>query len=144
MSGDHFGRIAARIQKFKSELHMPEEVKPDPKQAPTQDAQLAAEEMTSGHEPTPAVDFDADYEASKQFIVSDVDRTGAGAEAAEAATAPQFEVHEPEETKVEAKPTGNPDDYRSMARDVSSTTEAGANVSDDLVQKALEKGQPGH
>jgi len=45
---------------------------------------------------------------------------------------------------VEDKPTGNPDDYRSMARDVSSTTEAGANVSDDLVQKALEKGQPGH
>lgn len=122
---------------------MPEEVKPDPKQALTQDAQLAAEEMISGHEPVPAVDFDADYEASKQFSVSDVDRSGAGAEAAKAATAPKFEVHEPEATKVEAKPTGNPDDYRDMASDIISTTVADGNVGDDLIQKALKKGQPG-
>ena len=122
---------------------MPEELKPDPKQAPTQDAQLAAEEMLSGKEELPAVDLDADYEASKQLSISDVDRSAAGAEAAAAATAPQFEVHKPEETKVEAVPTGNPDDYRQMAKDVSHSTKAATGVSDDLVQKALEKGQPG-
>lgn len=122
---------------------MPEEVKPDPKQAPTQDAQLAAESMAAGEEETQTVDFDADYEASKEFSVSEVDRTGAGAEEAEAATAPQFKVPEPEETKPQAEPTGNPDDYRDMANDASSKTEDVANVSDDLVEKALEKGQPG-
>ena len=126
---------------------MPEEVKPDPTQAPTQDAQLAAESMLSGQEETQAVDFDADYEASKEFSVSDVDRTGEGAAAAEAATAPQFEVHQPEETKIEAKPTGNPDDYREMAEDVAedvgAASEGVANVSDDLVKKALDMGKPG-
>jgi hypothetical protein len=122
---------------------MPEEVKPDPKQAPTQDAQLAAEEMNSGKEEVPTVDLEGDYEASKQFSVSDVDRTSSGAKAAEAATAPELKVSEPEETKVEAAATGNPNDYREMASNVGSTTEAGTNVSDDLVQKALEKGQPG-
>ncbi len=123
---------------------MPEELKPDPKQAPTQDAELAAEQMLSGKEQMPTLDLDADYEASKQFSVSDIDRTGAGAEAAEAATAPKFEVSEPEKTKVEAQPTSNPDDYRQMARDIGSTSKGAANVSDDLIQKALEKGQPGH
>ena len=122
---------------------MPDEVKPDAKQAPTQDAQLAAENMTSGAEKTPTVDFNADYEAAQQFSVSEVDRSGAGAEAAEAATAPDFKVPEPEETKVAAQPTGNPDDFLAMAKDFSSTTEGVSNVSDDLMKKALEKGQPG-
>lgn len=97
---------------------MPDEVKPDPKQAPTQDAQLAAENMTSGQEKAPTVDVEGDYEASKQFSVSDIDRTGEGAKAAEAATAPDLQVAKPEETKTEAKPTGNPDDYKEMAKDV--------------------------
>lgn len=122
---------------------MPDEVKPDATQAPTQDAQLAAESMAAGTEQAPTVDFDADYEASKQFSVSEIDRTEAGAEAAEAATAPQFEVPEPEETKTEAEATGNPSDYMEMASDASSTTEVVSSVSDDLLQQALEKGKPG-
>lgn len=97
---------------------MPEEVKPDPKQATTQDAQLAAERMASGEEQTPSVDTEGDYEASKEFSVSDVDKSGAGKEAAEAATAPKFEVSQPEETATVAASTGNPDDYREMAKDV--------------------------
>lgn len=123
---------------------MTDEVKPDPKQAPTQDAQLAAENMTGGQEQAPTVDFDADYAAAKQMSVSDVDRTGEGAQAAEAATASRFEVHEPEETKTSAQPTGDPDNYLGMAEDVSSTTEGVSNVSDDLIEKALDMGQPGH
>jgi len=72
---------------------MPDEVKPDdPKQAPTQDAQLAAEDIVSGKEKAPAVDVAGDYEASKQYSVSEIDRSGAGAEAAEKVTAPDFNV----------------------------------------------------
>lgn len=59
---------------------MPDEVKPDPKQATTQDAQLAAEEIASSEEKALNVDVDADYEASKQFSVSDVDRKEAAKE----------------------------------------------------------------
>lgn len=123
---------------------MPDEVKPDAKQAPTQDAQLAAESMASGEEKTPEVDSNADYEAAQKYSVSEVDRSGAGAEAAEAATESDFKVPEREETKVAAQSTGNPDDYLAMAKDASSTTEDASNVSDDLMDKALEKGEAGH
>ena len=54
---------------------MPDEVKPDPKQAPTQDAQLAAEEMVSGEEKATEVDLEGDYEASKQYSASEIDRS---------------------------------------------------------------------
>lgn len=121
---------------------MPDEVKPDVKQAPTHDAQLAAENMTTGEEKAPMVDVEGDYEASKQFSVSDVDRTAQGAEAAQAATAPKFNVSKPEETNTEAKPTGNPDDYREMAKDITSETQT-VEDTEDLVKKALEKGKPG-
>ncbi len=97
---------------------MPEEIKPNANQAPTQDAQLAAENMNSGQEAVPAVDFDADYEAAQQFSISDVDRTGEGAKAAQKATAPEHQLSQPEETRTEAQPTGDPADYMDMAKDV--------------------------
>lgn len=123
---------------------MPDEVKPNQNQAPTQDAQLAAENIASGQEQAPTVDMEADYAAAQQMSVSDIDRTGGGAQAAEAATSSQFKVSEPEETqKTVAQSTGNPDDYLKMAEDADSTTESGANVSDDLIDKALDMGKPG-
>lgn len=123
---------------------MTDEVNPNPNQATTQEAQLAAENMASGVEEKPAVDFDADYAAAQEFSVSDVDRTGEGAAVAEAATAPQFQVSQPEETKMVAEPTGDPSDYLDMAKDVGSQTEAGTgNVSDDLIKKAEDMGKPG-
>jgi len=67
---------------------MPDEVKPDPNQAQTQDAELVAESVAAGEE-KPRYRCRG-YEAAQQFSVSEVDRAGAGAEAAEA-TAPQFE-----------------------------------------------------
>lgn len=121
---------------------MSDQIKPDANQAPTQDAQLAAESMAEGKEKMQTVDFDADYTAAQQFSVSDVDRTDEGEKAAEAATAPQFQVSNSEETKLETKETGEPSDYMDMAKDVAGTESVG-NVSDDLMQKALEKGQPG-
>ena len=97
---------------------MPEEIKPNANQAPTQDAQLAAESIASGQEKAQAVDFDADYAAAQQMSVSDIDRTGEGAKAAQSATAPEHQVSKPEETRTEAQPTGNPADYMDMAEDV--------------------------
>ncbi len=121
---------------------MPDEVKPNLNEAPTHDAQLAAESIASGEEKAPTVDFDADYAAAQQFSVSEVDRTGEGTAAAEAATAPKYKTSKPQETKTQTQSTGNPDDFVELAKEVgNSATEGITNVSDDLVQKALEKGQ---
>lgn len=97
---------------------MPDEIKPNANQAPTQDAQLAAEQIAAGQEKAPTVDLEGDYEAAQQYSVSDVDRTSEGAKAAQEATAPDLKMSKPEETKTEAKPTGDPADYMDMAKDV--------------------------
>ncbi len=122
---------------------MTDEIKPDSKQALTQDGQLAAESMIEGKEQTPAIDVDADYAAAQQFSVSDIDRTSEGAQAAKEATANQFETTTQAETNSsEAVSTGDPIDYMAMAKDVGSGAGAAGNVDDDLIQKAFEKGQP--
>ena len=121
---------------------MPDEVKPNVNEAPTHDAQLAAESIASGEEKAPNVDFDADYAKAQQFSVSEIDRTGEGATAAEAATAPKYQTSKPAETTTQAQSTGNPDDFLELAKEVgNSNTEGVTNVSDDLVQQALEKGE---
>lgn len=97
---------------------MPEELKPNPNQAVGQEAELAAQSMVEGKEKMPEVDVDADYEASKEYSVSNVDKTGSGAEAAAAATAPEHELSEVKEREVISEPTANPDDYREMAKEV--------------------------
>lgn len=97
---------------------MPDEIKPNANQAPTQDAQLAAEQIAAGEEKAPTVDVEGDYEAAQQYSVSDIDRTGEGQKAAEAATAPDRKIPEAQETKTESKATGNPSDYMDMAKDV--------------------------
>lgn len=97
---------------------MPEELKPNPNQAVGQEAELAAQSMVEGKEKMPEVDVDADYEASKEYSVSNVDKTGLGAEAAAAATAPEHELSEVKEREVISEPTANPDDYREMAKEV--------------------------
>ncbi|MBW4685916.1 MAG: hypothetical protein KME40_12650 [Komarekiella atlantica HA4396-MV6] len=121
---------------------MPDEVKPNVNEAPTHDAQLAADNIASGEEKAPTVDFDADYAAAQQFSVSEIDRTGEGSAAAQEATAPKQNVPKTEEVKTQAQPTGNPKDYADLAKEVGdSQTEGITNVSDDLVKKALEKGE---
>jgi len=122
---------------------MTDSIRPNPNQAKTQDAQLAAESMTEGKEKMPSVDVDADYAAAQQFSVSDIDRTSEGAEAAEKATANDFATTTQSDTKTETMSTGDPSDYMAMAKDVGAPTGEAGNVDDDLMQKALEKGQPG-
>jgi hypothetical protein len=55
---------------------MTEELKVDPKQtADVQEAELAAQNMVDGAEQMPQVDVEQDYEASKEFSTSDVDKS---------------------------------------------------------------------
>ncbi|AFY40910.1 hypothetical protein [Nostoc sp. PCC 7107] len=122
---------------------MADTIKPNPSEATTHDAQLAAENMASGEEKLQKVDFDADYAAAQQFSVSEIDRTPEGAAAAETATAPKFEVPKAEDKTTEAQSTGNPDDYLELAKEVGGSRNEGvSNVSDDLVKQAIEKGRP--
>lgn len=108
------------------------------------DAQQVSEEIAEGSLPTPKVDVSADYEASKEFSVSDIDRTGAGEKAAEAASAHAFEVHEAESTPAKAEPTGDPSDFLNMAKSIGHGSGTAGKVDDDLIHKAIEKGQPSH
>ncbi|PPS45339.1 hypothetical protein [Chroococcidiopsis sp. TS-821] len=123
---------------------MADEVKPNPNEAVTQEAQLAAENMAAGKEKASNIDFEADYAAAQQMSVSDIDRTEAGAKAAEEATAPQFTVSQQQETKTEAPATGNPDDYKQMAQESVAANEPVSEVSDDLLKKALDMGKAGN
>lgn len=107
------------------------------------DAQQINESAEAGEQKLPTVNVSADYEASKEFSVSDIDRTGAGAEAAAAATAPKFPIPAP--TDNIAKPadkSANPADFRSMAQDLNPAGTPGE-VTDDLIQKAIDLGTPG-
>jgi hypothetical protein len=84
----------------------------------TYDAQMLAEEIAEGKQETPKVNVEADYEASKQYSQSEIDQTPAGTQAAEKATAPKFDIPEASEQKQEPQPTGDPADFREMAKEV--------------------------
>ncbi len=78
-----------------------------------EDAQRQAEAATEDRNNVRVpVDVSADYEASKNYSVSEVDKSGGGAEAA------TRNIPGAEKTKPEFESTGEPDDYRSMAKDV--------------------------
>ncbi len=111
-------------------------------ESPTYDAQQMTEAIAVGDEKAPKVDVSSDYEASKEFSVSEIDRTGAGAEAAAAVTTPQFALSAPEEVEFTAPPTGEPSDFMDMAKSVSPIAGDATPINDDLLQKALELGQP--
>lgn len=72
--------------------------------------QVEEAEKDQDNEPKVSVNVSADYEASKKYSVSEVDK--AGGDPASTAQGPSTE------TQLEAKATGNPEDYRSMAKDV--------------------------
>lgn len=108
----------------------------------TYDAQQLAEGVAAGDQKLPQVDVAADYEASKEFSVSDIDRSAAGEKAAAVATAPQFKIPEPQSTELKTESSGDPDKFRSMAQEIRPEPGETGSVSDELLQKALEKGQP--
>ncbi|MDF0556769.1 hypothetical protein [Kamptonema sp. UHCC 0994] len=109
----------------------------------TFDAQQIAEDVASGEKKIPQVDVSADYEASKEFSVSEVDRTGAGTQAAATATAAKFDISAPKDTKLKTQSSGNQDEFISMVKEINPEPEEVGAVSDELLQKALDKGTPG-
>lgn len=82
---------------------MSEELKVDPKQAVGQEAELAAQNMADGTEKTPEIDVDADYKASKEYSVSNIDKNETGTGAAGA---------------------NIPNEFQQMAKDVNPSTNA--------------------
>ena len=108
----------------------------------TFDAQQINENVEAGAQQLPTVDVSADYEASKEFSVSEIDRTGAGAQAAAAATAPKFDIPAPQEIAKPADSSGKSDDFRSVAQEVNPASTPD-NVTDDLIDKAIDLGTPG-
>ncbi|MEG3980773.1 hypothetical protein QUA08_08355 [Microcoleus sp. T3B2] len=118
------------------------EINTEPNNIENFDAQQITESAEAGEQKLPTVDVSADYEASKEFSVSDIDRTSAGAEAAAAATAPKFPIPAPKDIPMPADTSGNPADFRSMAQDITPAGTPGE-VTDDLMQKAIELGTPG-
>lgn len=80
---------------------MAEELKVDPKQAVGQEAELAAQNMADGTEKKPEIDVDADYEASKAYNASDIDKNATGTRSANA-----------------------PNEFRHMAKDVNPSENA--------------------
>lgn len=108
------------------------------------DAQQVVEDISEGERKAPTANVEADYEASKQFSTSPIDETEKGAKAADAATAPKFAMPEPDKQISSSDSTGNPDDYKKMAQDVSPVVSGSTGASsDELYQKALEKGKVG-
>ncbi|MCW6052872.1 hypothetical protein QUB60_17130 [Microcoleus sp. A2-C5] len=118
------------------------EVSKETNNSQTFDAQQITESVEAGEQKLPTVDVSADYEASKEFSVSDIDRAGAGAQAAAAATAPKFPIPAPKDIAKPADTSGNSADFRSMAKEINPAGAPG-NVTDDLVQKAIDLGTPG-
>jgi hypothetical protein len=82
------------------------------------DAQQIVEEIASGEEKAPSVNVEADYERSKEYNVSEIDKTSEGAKAAEAATSTKAKSSKFSEVKPDViEEGGNPDSYRSLAKD---------------------------
>lgn len=85
------------------------------------DAQQLTEEIKKDKDKAPQVNADADYERSKQFDVADIDRTAAGSKAAAAATdSKATRSNSPSEA---GEPTGDPDAFRKMAKEVNPPAE---------------------
>ncbi|MGB3267498.1 MAG: hypothetical protein WBA89_26510 [Microcoleus sp.] len=118
------------------------EVSKESNNSQTFDAQQISENVEAGEQKLQAVDVSADYEASKEFSVSEVDRTSAGAKAAAAATKPKFDIPAASDVAKPADSSSKPEDFRSMAKEVKPAGTPG-NVTDDLVDKAIERGTPG-
>ncbi len=106
---------------------MPEEIKPNVSEAASEDAKLAAESIASGEEKAPTVDMEADYQAAQQY--SQGDRSSEGTKE----TAPEAQP-------TSAQPTGNPEDYQQMAKEVGHSEPAVTKVTDDLVEQAIDRG----
>jgi hypothetical protein len=84
------------------------------------DAKQVSEDIATGEQKQPKVNVEGDYERSKEFAVADIDKTEAGSQAAQVATAPERAV--PEAKEISSEPIGsdaNPESFLDMAREIS-------------------------
>jgi hypothetical protein len=102
------------------------------------DAELLKEAIAEGETKEIGANVSADYEAAQQMSQSAI-----GAEEAEALVAPQFEVAKPEEVVIPSTASSGSVDYADMAKNVNPAPVEAGNVTDSLVEKALEMGKPG-
>ena len=83
------------------------------------DAEQLKEDIGKGETQKPKANPEADYELAQEFSVSEVDKTGAGAQAAQTATESKFKPTQPQSAKPQsAESTGNPEDFLGMAKNV--------------------------
>jgi hypothetical protein len=86
------------------------------------DAQRLTEEIDAGEQKKPKVNVEADYELSKEFAVAEIDKTDAGAAAADKATENKFELSQPAATPSKLQEAGgDPDAFLDMAKEVHPT-----------------------
>ena len=110
-------------------------------QSQNYDAQQMIENIATGEEKAPKVNVEKDYEKSKELASSSIDRTNEGAEQARIATSSRYELSEPEMVETPTESTGDPDQFREMAKEVN-PVQAKGNVSDEMVKKAMDLGKP--
>lgn len=100
------------------------------------DAEEMKAAIAEGEEEAPAsVDVAADYEASKQMSTGVMDQ-----QEAEKSVAPELRVKSADQVSIPTSSNQSPD-YTDMAKDINQAPAGAGNVTDDLVEKALEKGQ---
>lgn len=116
------------------------DAQPDWENTENFDAEVVKEAIAEGDEKAPEVDVAADYAMAQQMSSGFVD-----AELAEELVKPQFEVAQPEAVVTGAEIGSGTSDYLEMAKDINPapTGEVGK-VTDDLMEKAIAKGQPGN
>jgi hypothetical protein len=101
------------------------------------DAEEMKAAIVEGEEEAPeSVDVSADYEASKQLSTGVMDQ-----QEAEKSVAPELRVKSADQVSIPTSSPNQTPDYMDMARDVNPAPAGAGNVTDDLIEKALEKGQ---
>ncbi len=101
------------------------------------DAEEMKAAIVEGEEESPeAVDVAADYEASKRMSTGVMDQ-----QEAEKSVAPELRVKSADQVSVPTSSANQSPDYMNMARDINPAPSGAGNVTDDLVEKALEKGE---
>lgn len=102
------------------------------------DAEMLKEAISEGDTKGLSVDVGADYAAAQEMSTGSVD-----AAEAEAIVAPEFEVSTPAEVAVSTMSASDQIDYTDMAKDINPTGAGAGNVTDELMEKALNLGKPG-
>jgi hypothetical protein len=103
------------------EILIPDIPEPQTTESRPFDAELILEEIATGEQEAPQVDFDQDYEASKQFDVS------ASSDQANPTSKFDNSVKTLSSDSSESSVTGNPEDFLEMAKEIAPDPENPSN-----------------